>query len=72
MKLFSMAFSNRRQLEVEGCDDGCKWILGPTLLVISVLMFIGASPSSVGGGIRTTTLALNILFLSIMLEGKRY
>ena len=29
----------------------------PTLLVISVLMFIGASPSSVGGGIRTTTLA---------------
>lgn len=35
----------------------------PTLLVLSVLMFIGASPSSVGGGIRTTTLALNILFL---------
>ena len=35
----------------------------PTLLVISLLMFIGASPSSVGGGIRTTTLAINLLFL---------
>jgi potassium uptake TrkH family protein len=35
----------------------------PTLLIISILMFIGASPSSVGGGIRTTTIALNILFL---------
>jgi potassium uptake TrkH family protein len=34
-----------------------------TLLVMSSLMFIGASPSSVGGGIRTTTFALNLLFL---------
>ncbi|MFS0638611.1 TrkH family potassium uptake protein [Mesobacillus foraminis] len=35
----------------------------PTLLVLSSLIFIGASPSSVGGGIRTTTFALNVLFL---------
>lgn len=35
----------------------------PTLLVLSSLIFIGASPSSVGGGIRTTTFALNLLFL---------
>ncbi|MFZ4450598.1 TrkH family potassium uptake protein [Salibacterium aidingense] len=35
----------------------------PTLLFISSLMIIGASPSSVGGGIRTTTLA--VMFLSI-------
>ncbi|MCZ2258951.1 TrkH family potassium uptake protein [Sporosarcina sp. G11-34] len=34
-----------------------------TDLVISSLMFIGASPSSVGGGIRTTTFAIAILFL---------
>ncbi|MDC3413572.1 TrkH family potassium uptake protein [Terrihalobacillus insolitus] len=33
----------------------------PTLLVISGLMFIGASPSSVGGGIRTTTFAIMLL-----------
>ncbi|SDH34819.1 Trk-type K+ transport system, membrane component [Alteribacillus persepolensis] len=35
----------------------------PTLLFISSLMIIGASPSSVGGGIRTTTIA--VMFLTI-------
>ncbi|MCR6095594.1 TrkH family potassium uptake protein [Salipaludibacillus agaradhaerens] len=34
-----------------------------SLLLISALMIIGASPSSVGGGIRTTTLA--VMFLTI-------
>ncbi|RAP75334.1 TrkH family potassium uptake protein [Paenibacillus montanisoli] len=29
-----------------------------SLLLISVLMFIGASPSSMGGGVRTTTIAV--------------
>ncbi len=33
----------------------------PTLFLISALMFIGASPSSVGGGIRTTTFAIMLL-----------
>ncbi|SDC11130.1 potassium uptake protein, TrkH family [Pelagirhabdus alkalitolerans] len=33
----------------------------PTLIVLSFLMFIGASPSSVGGGIRTTTFAIMLL-----------
>ncbi len=33
----------------------------PTLLLLSAMMFIGASPSSVGGGIRTTTLAVILL-----------
>ncbi|MGY3718361.1 TrkH family potassium uptake protein [Sutcliffiella cohnii] len=42
-----------------------------TLLVMSGLMFIGASPSSVGGGIRTTTFALNILFLYHFARGKK-
>jgi Trk-type K+ transport system membrane component len=32
-----------------------------TLFLISALMFIGASPSSVGGGIRTTTFAIMLL-----------
>lgn len=32
-----------------------------TLLVMCLLMFIGASPSSVGGGIRTTTFAIVLL-----------
>ncbi|AWC32055.1 TrkH family potassium uptake protein [Bacillus cytotoxicus] len=43
----------------------------PTLLFMSVLMFIGASPSSVGGGIRTTTFAVNILSLYSFAKGGR-
>ncbi|WP_042350449.1 TrkH family potassium uptake protein [Bacillus massiliigorillae] len=43
----------------------------PTLLLLSGLMFIGASPSSVGGGIRTTTLALNVLFLYHFARGNK-
>ncbi|GLY12377.1 TrkH family potassium uptake protein [Pseudobacillus badius] len=41
----------------------------PTLLVIAFLMFIGASPSSVGGGVRTTTFAVNLLFLYSFAKG---
>ncbi|MER2169668.1 MAG: TrkH family potassium uptake protein [Psychrobacillus psychrodurans] len=41
-----------------------------TNLFMSALMFIGASPSSVGGGIRTTTFALAILFLINFSRGK--
>lgn len=41
-----------------------------TDLVISSLMFIGASPSSVGGGIRTTTLAIAVLFLVNFARGR--
>ncbi|SYV92216.1 potassium uptake protein, TrkH family, partial [Mesomycoplasma hyorhinis] len=33
----------------------------PSLIISSLLMFIGSSPSSTGGGIRTTTLAIIIL-----------
>ncbi|ALC86244.1 MULTISPECIES: TrkH family potassium uptake protein [unclassified Bacillus (in: firmicutes)] len=41
-----------------------------TNFLISVLMFIGASPSSVGGGIRTTTFAIALLFLINFSRGK--
>ncbi|WP_205173802.1 TrkH family potassium uptake protein [Bacillus pakistanensis] len=41
-----------------------------TLLVMSLLMFIGASPSSVGGGIRTTTFAISVLFVIHFARGK--
>lgn len=33
----------------------------PTILLMSIFMFIGASPSSAGGGIRTTTFAVMLL-----------
>ena len=41
-----------------------------TDLFMSLLMFIGASPSSVGGGIRTTTFAIAILFLISYANGR--
>ena len=43
----------------------------PTLLVMSIFMFIGGSPNSVGGGIRTTTFALNMLFIYHFAKGNR-
>ncbi|HHY73234.1 MAG TPA: TrkH family potassium uptake protein [Bacillus bacterium] len=44
----------------------------PTLLVMGIFMFIGGSSNSMGGGIRTTTLALNLLFIYNFAKGKRY
>lgn len=41
-------------------------------LFMTVLMFIGASPSSAGGGIRTTTFALVILFIIAYARGRRH
>jgi Trk-type K+ transport system membrane component len=42
----------------------------PTLLILCILMFIGASPSSVGGGIRTTSLAIMMLSIYNYAKGK--
>ena len=43
-----------------------------TQLIMSMLMFIGASPSSAGGGIRTTTFAILILFLISFSRGHQH
>lgn len=42
----------------------------PSILLLSGMMFIGASPSSVGGGIRTTTFAIMILSIFFYARGK--
>ncbi|MFC2946786.1 TrkH family potassium uptake protein [Virgibacillus sediminis] len=42
----------------------------PTLVMMCVLMFIGASPSSVGGGIRTTTFAIMLLAIYNFAKGR--
>ncbi|MEW9670254.1 TrkH family potassium uptake protein [Ammoniphilus sp. 3BR4] len=42
----------------------------PTLFFISLLMFIGASPSSVGGGIRTTTFVVIMLTIATYMRGR--
>lgn len=42
-----------------------------TLFLISILMFIGASPSSTGGGVRTTTFAVIVLSVINFVKGKK-
>ncbi|MBU9713947.1 TrkH family potassium uptake protein [Evansella tamaricis] len=44
---------------------------GSTQMVQSLLMFIGASPSSVGGGIRTTTFAIALLAIFSFARGRQ-
>lgn len=46
-------------------------LYSPTVLFTIALMFIGASPGSTGGGIKTTTFALLVLSILSMLKGKR-
>jgi trk system potassium uptake protein TrkH len=41
-----------------------------SLTIIMILMFIGASPGSTGGGIKTTTFAILLLSLKNILKGK--
>lgn len=43
----------------------------PNHLFMSLLMFIGASPSSAGGGIRTTTFILVVIFIITYARGGR-
>ncbi|MCK4463081.1 MAG: Trk family potassium uptake protein [Candidatus Omnitrophica bacterium] len=45
-------------------------LLTPTLLVIVFLMFIGASPGSTGGGIKTCTFGILFATISTMLHNK--
>src|SRR5690606_24343222 len=42
----------------------------PTIMVIMLLMWIGASPGSTGGGIKTTTFAIALLNIISLARGK--
>jgi len=42
----------------------------PTLMIVLLLMWIGASPSSTGGGIKTSTFAIAILNILSLAKGK--
>jgi len=42
-----------------------------SILITLALMFIGASPGSTGGGIKTTTFAVLVLSITSLLKGKR-
>ena len=43
---------------------------GPTIMICLLLMWIGASPASTGGGIKTTTFAIAILNIIAFAKGK--
>jgi len=43
----------------------------PTVLIIMVLMFIGASPTSTGGGVKTTTFGVVFFTLINMIRGRQ-
>ncbi len=45
-------------------------LLTPTVLIIIFLMWIGASPVSTGGGIKTTTFAINFMNMYNVAQGK--
>ncbi len=45
-------------------------LLRPTLLILIILMFIGASPGSTGGGIKTSTFAIFILSIVSRLRNR--
>jgi len=43
-----------------------------SLLLIVILMFIGASPTSTGGGIKTTTFCISFLWMYYALKGRKH
>ncbi len=45
-------------------------LLPPTVLLMIALMFIGASPGSTGGGIKTTTAAVILLAVRAVMRGR--
>jgi len=45
-------------------------LLMPTTLMVIILMWIGASPASTGGGVKTSTLALAVLNFLSLAKGK--
>lgn len=44
-------------------------MLNPSILVVIVLMFIGASPASTGGGVKTSTFAVIVLLIRSHFRG---
>jgi len=41
-----------------------------SILIISLLMFVGASPGGTGGGVKTTTFAILVCYLKTIVTGK--
>lgn len=68
---WASAFFNAATPRTAGFNDVDMAILGvPTVLLIIMLMWVGASPASTGGGIKTSTFAIAILNFFSLAKGK--
>lgn len=47
-----------------------NFVSGPTLVLFSMLMWIGSSPGSTGGGVKVTTVAIALLNVFALAKGK--
>jgi len=62
-KLFHAMFNSVSTRSAGLATVDVNYFSVPTLVLMAALMFIGASPSSVGGGVRTTTFGVILLTL---------
>ena len=68
---FSASFFMANSARSTGFNNMHVATLGaPTLLLFSVLMWIGASPGSTGGGVKVTTVAIAVLNVFSLAKGK--
>jgi Trk-type K+ transport system membrane component len=66
-----ISFFNSVTARTAGFNNIDMTALGvPTILMITFLMWIGASPGSTGGGIKTSTFAVSFLSLIDQLKGR--
>jgi len=49
-----------------------SFVGAPTIFLIMLLMWIGASPGSTGGGVKVTTVALSFINIISLAKGKEY
>lgn len=47
-----------------------NFVTGPTLIMLVILMWMGSSPGSTGGGVKVTTVALALLNIVTLARGK--
>src|SRR5690606_19119001 len=65
------AFFNSTTSRTAGFNNVDMTALGvPAIMLIMALMWVGASPGSTGGGIKTTTFAITLLNLLNQIKGK--
>lgn len=49
-----------------------SFVSAPTIFLIMVLMWVGASPGSTGGGVKVTTVAVSFMNIISLAKGKEY